>query len=44
MFVEYLPHNPIALIHLAGLNEIRNNKDMLSENVKALNGNVIKDH
>ena len=42
MFIEpYLPHNPIALIHLAGLDEIRSNKDMLSS-IKTLNGNVIK--
>ena len=42
MFIEpYLPHNPIALIHLAGLDEIRSNKDMFSS-IKTLNGNVIK--
>ena len=42
MFIEpYLPHNPIALIHLAGLDEIRSNKDMLSS-IKTLNGNVIQ--
>ena len=42
MFIEpYLPHNPIALIHLAGLDKIRSNKDMLSS-IKTLNGNVIQ--
>ena len=42
IFIEpYLPHNPIALIHLAGLDKIRSNKDMLSS-IKTLNGNVIQ--
>ncbi len=42
IFIEpYLPHNPIALIHLAGLDKIRSNKHMLSS-IKTLNGNVIQ--
>ena len=42
IFIEpYLPHNPIALIHLAGLDKIRSNKDILSS-IKTLNGNVIQ--
>ena len=41
-FVEpYIPNNAIALIHLAGLDNIRNDKNILS-NVKTLNGNMIK--
>lgn len=41
-FLEpYIPNNPIALIHLAGLNEIRSDKSILS-NIKTLNGNLIK--
>ena len=40
-FVEpYLPHHPIGLIHLAGLDEIRVNKDIKVE-IKDLSGNVI---
>ena len=41
-FLEpYIPNNPIALIHLAGLDEIRSDKSILS-NIKTLNGNLIK--
>ena len=41
-FLEpFLPNNPIALIHLAGLDNIRNDKKILS-NIKTLNGNMIK--
>ena len=41
-FVEpYLPNNAIALIHLAGLDKIRTDKNILS-NIKTLNGNIIK--
>ena len=41
-FLEpYIPNNPIALIHLAGLDEIRSDKNILS-NIKTLNGNLIK--
>lgn len=39
-FVEpYLPHNPIGLVHLAGLDEIRDNKEILSS-IKSLSGKV----
>jgi len=38
-FIEpYLPHHPIGLMHLAGLDEIRKNKNILS-NIIDLNGN-----
>lgn len=39
-YVEpYLPHHPIGLIHLAGLDSIRENKKTLS-NIKNLNGEI----
>ncbi len=39
-FVEpYLPHHPIGLMHLAGLDEIRDNKKKLV-NIIDLNGNI----
>jgi len=42
LFVEpYIPNHPLALIHLAGLDEIRKNKNILS-NLKTLKGNNIK--
>ena len=41
-FVEpYIPNNAIALIHLAGLDNIRNDKNILT-NIKTLNGKMIK--
>lgn len=41
-FLEpYLPNNPIALVHLAGLDDIRLNKKILS-NIKTTNGELIK--
>ena len=41
-FVEpYLPNNPIALIHLAGLDDIRKNKNIISD-IETLQGNKIK--
>ena len=41
-FVEpYLPNNPIALMHLAGLDDIRQDKNILSD-VETLDGNHIK--
>ena len=41
-FVEpYLPNHPLALVHLAGLDEIRANKKILSD-IKTTNHEVIK--
>ena len=41
-FVEpYIPNHPIALVHLAGLDDIRQDKDILS-NVETLDGLRIK--
>jgi len=41
-FVEpYLPYHPLALIHLAGLDDIRNNKDILLD-IETLKSGVIK--
>ena len=41
-FVEpYLPHHPIALIHLAGLDDIRSNKN-IDLDIKNLEGKIIK--
>ena len=41
-FVEpYIPNHPIALIHLAGLDNIRENNNVLSD-VKTLEGLQIK--
>ena len=42
MFVEpYLPYHPIGLIHLAGLDEIRENSNILID-IKDLNGSNLK--
>ena len=41
-FLEpYLPYHPIGLIHLAGLDDIRNDKNILS-NIKNIQGKVIQ--
>ena len=41
-FLEpYLPYHPIGLIHLAGLDDIRNDKNVLS-NIKNIQGEVIQ--
>ena len=41
-FVEpYLPNHPIALVHLAGLDDIRKDKSILSD-VKLMNNEQIK--
>ena len=41
IFVEpYLPHHPIGLIHLAGLDDIRKDKSIVSE-IKDLNGLIL---
>ena len=41
-FVEpYIPNHPIALIHLAGLDDIRNDQDILSD-IETINGDKIK--
>ena len=41
-FLEpYLPYHPIGLIHLAGLDDIRNDKNILS-NIKNIQGEVIQ--
>ena len=41
-FVEpYIPNHPIALVHLAGLDDIRQDKNILS-NVETLDGLRIK--
>ena len=41
-FLEpYLPNHPIGLIHLAGLDDIRNDKNILS-NIKNIQGEVIQ--
>ena len=41
-FLEpYLPYHPIGLIHLAGLDDIRNDKNVLS-NIKNIRGEVIQ--
>ena len=41
IFVEpYLPHHPLGLVHLAGLDNIRSDKNILT-NIKTLNGENI---
>ena len=41
-FVEpYLPNNPIAIMHLAGLDEIRNNRSLRID-IETINGKTIK--
>ena len=41
-FVEpYLPNNPLALVHLAGLDDVRQDKNLLSD-VETLDGMNIK--
>ena len=41
-FLEpYLPNHPLALVHLAGLDEIRENNNVKVD-IKTKNGNIIK--
>ena len=41
-FVEpYIPNNPIALVHLAGLDDIRQDKNILSD-IETIDGLHIK--
>ena len=41
-FIEpYLPNHPLALVHLAGLDDIRENKDLTSD-IQTKDGKILK--